>query len=421
METVSVREHARLTAGPTSQISLDEASIPASAFDWLCRQAQQFRASGAPLLHLEDKRWLKLDNYVGVIETPCGTRIEILPKHTRAAVDVVTARVVLVNMLRRCLDLPVRDVGPAALHTFDTPVSEWIIGQFLGELDALVRRGLRFDYHAVDEEARFLRGRLLVARQLRQPAGRAHHFQIEHQVFDVDRAENRLVCAALDKVAQLTRDAGHWRLAHELAHQLASVPRSRDVASDFRRWSSDRLMSHYGAIRSWCELILGEQNPLSTLGIWIGRSLLFPMERVFERFVEACLRAQLPADAVLRTQASGRWLCHTVSRPLFQLRPDFVIERAGYRYVVDAKWKLLDAADVERNYGLSQSDFYQLFAYGQRYLKGQGRMALIYPRTADFSEPLDTFHFDDRLTLDVLPLDLESGCGLGYVLPLNRA
>ncbi|HWU67594.1 MAG TPA: McrC family protein [Stenotrophobium sp.] len=418
METVTVREHARLTTGPVAHADLDQASIPTSAFDWLCHQVQQCRAGGARLLHLEDRRWLKLDNYVGVIETPCGTRIEILPKHTRAPVDVATARAVLVRMLRRCLDLPVRDIGPAAVQAFDAPVSEWIIGQFLSELDALVRRGLRFDYHPVEEEVRFLRGRLQVARQLRQPAGRAHCFQVEHQVFDADRAENRLLCTALDKVASLTRDAGHWRLAHELVHQLAGVPRSHDIAGDFRRWSDGRLMGRYRTIRSWCGLILDDRTPLSALGTWMGRSLLFPMERVYERFVEACLRTRLPAGATLHAQASGQWLCRTSARPLFRLRPDFVIEHAGERCVVDAKWKLLDAADVEHNHGLAQTDFYQLFAYGQRYLAGQGRMALIYPRTEDFGEPLDTFHFDDRLSMDVLPLDLETGNWQGGHLPL---
>lgn len=417
MQLVTVREHARLTAGPVADPGgLDRASIPVSAFDWLCRQAQQYRSGGVPLLHLEDRRWLKLDNYVGVIETPCGTRIEILPKHTRGQTDVATARAVLVKMLSRCLDLPVRDVGPTALQTFDAPISEWIIQQFLRELSGLLRRGLRFDYHPVEEEMRFLRGRLLVARQLRQPAGRGAYFQVEHQVFDADRAENRLICTALDKVVRLTREAGNWRLAHELEHPLAGVRRSRDVSGDFRRWSSDRLMIHYRVIRTWCKLILGDQTPLSTLGDWTGRSLLFPMERVYERFVETCLRATLPTGATLRVQAGSQWLCRTVTRPLFQLRPDFVIDCDDERFVVDAKWKLLDAVDVEHHHGLAQSDFYQLFAYGQRYLNGRGRMALIYPRTPDFREPLDTFSFDGQLRLDVLPLDLESGSWPSQVL-----
>jgi 5-methylcytosine-specific restriction enzyme subunit McrC len=418
---VTVREHARLTTGPVAAGSMDEASIPSSAFDWLCHEAQRFRSRGAPLVQVEDRRWLRLDNYVGVLELPCGTRIEILPKHVRGETDVATARKVLVKMLRHGLRLPVRDTGPTALQTFDAPVSEWIIQQFLQELDMLVRRGLRFDYHPVEEEVRFLRGRLQIARQIRQPAGRQHLFQVEHQVFDANRPENRLLACALDKVAGMTREPANWRLAHELQHQLAEVSRSRDVASDFRQWSHDRLMSHYGSMRPWCELVIGNRNPMSTLGEWTGRSLLFPMEKVFENFVEACLRRRLPQGAKLKPQAANKYLCRQGSRKLFQLRPDFVIEHEGVTWVVDAKWKLLDAADVANNYGLSQGDFYQLFAYGKRYLSGKGQLVLVYPGTETFNAPLEAFDLEDGLWLDAAPLDLESGCLIGSALPDRNA
>ena len=371
MNTVSVREHARLTTGPVPGGSLDVASVPVSAFDWLCQEAQRYRTTGAPLVRIEGRHWLRLDNYVGVLETPCGTRIEILPKHVHGESDVASARRVLIRMLRVALHLPVRYSGPTALQTFDAPVSEWIIQQFLHELDALVRRGLRFDYQPVEEETRFLRGRLQLARQLRQPAGRQHLFQIEHQ--------------------------------------LVELPRSRDIAGDFRRWSSDRLMSHYAAIRSWCELILSDRNPMSAMGHWTGRSLLFPMEKVFEAYVEASLRRSLPPGARLRTQAASHYLCRQGDRRLFQLRPDFLIEHEDSVWVVDAKWKLLDVADVQNHYGLSQGDFYQLFAYGCRYRRGHGRLALVFPKTQRFPEPLETFNLDDGLLLDALPLDLESG------------
>jgi 5-methylcytosine-specific restriction enzyme subunit McrC len=407
---VTVREHARLTVGPVGAGSLDEASISQSAFDWLCREAQRHRAGGAPLVQVEGRNWLRLDNHVGVLESPCGTRIEILPKHTRAQADIASARKVLVRMLRHGLRLHVRDTGPTALQAFDAPVSEWIIGQFLRELDLLVRRGLRFDYHQVEEELRFLRGRLQVGRQIRQPAGRQHLFQVEHQVFDASRPENRLLACALDKVARMTREPANWRRSHELQHQVAEIRRSDDVAGDLRRWSSDRLMSHYQAIRPWCELILGNRNPMSALGEWTGRSLLFPMEKVFECYVEACLRRTLPAGAKLRTQAASRFLGRQGERRVFQLRPDFLVEHEGASWVVDAKWKLIDGADVANNHGLDQGDFYQLFAYGKRYLPATGgQLVLVYPGCESYREPLETFDFEDGMRLDVVPLDLETG------------
>ncbi len=80
--------------------------------------------------------------------------------------------------------------------------------------------------------------------------------------------------------------------------------------------------------------------------------------------------------------------------------------------MLDTKWKLLDGmkANGTDKYGLSQSDFYQLQAYGQSYLDGQGDVVLIYPKTAAFDRPLPVFEFPklEGLRLWVLPFCLKS-------------
>jgi len=131
------------------------------------------------------------------------------------------------------------------------------------------------------------------------------------------------------------------------------------------------------------------------------------MEKLFERYVARWLRQQLPAEAVLRTPARSQSLCRHAQQDFFQLQPDLFVTHQGQAWVLDTKWKLLDASDRARRYGLSQSDFYQLYAYGQKYLGGQGRMALVYPATERFQAPLPAFAFDERLHLEVLPFDLE--------------
>lgn len=419
MRSVVVREYARLTTAPVAQPTLDQAQIPESAFEWLCKESARLRQSGASLVQLDDRRWLRLDNYVGVIETPCGTRVEILPKCVDGADEVESARRVLRKMLARCLNLPTRETGPTSIQTFTAPLTEWVMGQFLAELEHLIKRGVRFDYRSVREQQHYLRGRLDVTRQLRQPPGRQHLFQIEHDLFDADRPENRLLRTALDRVCRITRDPGNWRLSHELATYLAPVPPTQDLAGDFRRWRDDRLMAHYRPVRPWCSLILNEQTPLSILGEWHGASLLFPMEKVFERYVEACLRRSLPPDAVLTPSASSQYLCSHKGESWFLLKPDFLVQRGRQRWVLDTKWKRLDESrggSLDK-YGLSQADFYQLFAYGQRYLEGRGTMFLLYPKTSSFHVPLDEFVFMDGLSLRVIPFDLEVGCVVGGFAP----
>jgi len=418
MHAVTVREYARITAGPIAVAKgLDQATVSDVAFDWLCKESERLRKGGAGLVQLEGRRWLRLDNYVGVIEAPDGTRIEILPKTFDEGDDVTQARRLLQKMLQRCLHLEPRISAPTGLQVFDGPLTEWVIYQFLTALDTLIKRGLRFEYHAVEEERQFLRGRLLVGRQLRQPPGRAHYFQVEHEVFDADRPENRLLRSALDKVCRQAKEAGNKRLAYELTHQLLDIPPSRDFAKDFGLWRSDRLTAHYRPVRPWCSLILNEQNPLTVLGDWTGNSLLFPMEQVFEAYVEVCLRRALRPGQTLKAQAASQYLATHDEQPWFQLRPDFLLFEDGATTVLDTKWKRLDASkgDSEYKYGLSQADFYQLYAYGQKYIGGCGRLVLLYPQTATFRESLSPFFFNDQLRLDVMPFDLTSGHVVGWM------
>lgn len=405
--SITIVEHGCLTTAASAQ-TLDERTIDQADFEWLA-QATVLGPNGATTLFRHDgARRLRASNHVGIVETPGGTAVEILPKHHDDAMSVAGTRRLLGRMIEAALDLPAREVGEAHLSLFEAPLSEWVARRFLDALDRLLKRGLRSDYLRVEEDERYLRGQLNVAAQLRQPPGRAHRFQIRHDVFSPNRPENRLLKSALAIVGARTRNAASWRLAHELLAVLHELPTSANPRDDFRRWSSDRLMTHYEPVRPWCELVLGRQSPLSVSGHWRGISMLFPMEKLFERYVEASLRRTLPPDAILKSQSASRHLCVYEEKGFFQLRPDLLLTVGDQRWILDAKWKRLDASNRDKRFGLSQSDFYQMFAYGQKYLEGVGDLALVYPRTTRFPVPLGPFGFSDKMRLWALPFDLDS-------------
>jgi 5-methylcytosine-specific restriction enzyme subunit McrC len=406
---ITIREYARLTTEAVEP-SLDLARVSPSAFDWLCELSAGFNRSGATLLQVEGRRTLKWDSYVGVLETPCGTRLEILPKHHEQDDCVAKSRRLLRKLIQRALQLKPREASIASLELFDAPLSEWVMAQFLAELDLLVKRGARFDYRRVEEEQRFLRGQLNVVAQMRQPPGRQHHFQIRHDVFLPDRAENRLLKLALEQVAKSTQDAANWRLANELRTMLAEVPASAQVDQDFRAWSRDRLMAHYQAVKPWCELILNRQMPMAVSGGWRGMSLLFPMEKLFECYVAGWLRNQLLPQARLTTQSSREYLCEHDSGQMFCLKPDLLIDLPERRWILDTKWKRVDARRRDTNYDLSQGDFYQLFAYGHKYRNASGEptLVLIYPYWSGLQQALPSFDYGQGMKLWVLPFDLDN-------------
>jgi 5-methylcytosine-specific restriction enzyme subunit McrC len=407
---IIVREYAWLTTTTLDSSTLDRRQISRSAFDWLCTVNSSLRSSGAALVHVENRYWVKLDNYVGVLQTPCGTQIEILPKHIESEDCISESRALLRRMLEKALDLPSREFETADLQVFNSPVTEWVIREFLNALDHLVKRGVRFDYQRVEEEQRFLRGQLNLARQLRQRPGHQINFHLRHDIFSPDRPENRLLKLGLERICTATRIAENWRLANELRNLLVEIPASTNIEDDFDRWSQDRLMAHYQKIKPWCELILYRQTPFALLGDWEGISLLFPMEKLFERYVEVYFRKNLWEGARLQTKPASRYLCKHDGAKIFRLEPDFLIEREDEKWILDTKWKLLDSADRGHNYGLSQSDFYQLFAYGRNYLHDQqhGCLVLIYPKRAGFLKALPIFSFSDERSLWVLPFDLHT-------------
>ncbi len=420
-DLITVREYAYISIARTGcpESTIDHAYISASAFDHLCELSASFSKHGAKVFELAGRRKLRLDQYVGVIETKCGTRIEILPKYVYINLNesnetaIEKERELLKKMLKVSLHLPYRDAGEANLSRFKQPIHEWIIDQFLCNFEKLIQRGLRFDYQRVQEEQKYLRGQLHHVKHMRQSPARKHIFPIEHDIYEVDRPENRLIKTALEVVCKKTRSSTNWKLAQELRLMTGEIPKSRNIVQDFKQWQSGRLLALYAEIKPWTELILSEYMPVSTHGGWRGMSLLFPMEKLFEHYVAYHLCRELN-DWEVKTQLSSQHICLYESRPIFRLKPDIQIQHKKTRkkIILDTKWKLLDQNNQTRRFGLKDSDIQQMFAYSYYYLDHASEVILVYPRQErKFSEEL-SFSFnlkDTPASLRVIPFDLDKG------------
>lgn len=152
-----------------------------------------------------------------------------------------------------------------------------------------------------------------------------------------------------------------------------------------------------------------QQMPIAVSGEWRGMSLLFPMEKLFEQYVEGWLREQLAPAARLTSQASRAYLCEHGQGRMFCLKPDLLIDTAEQRWILDTKWKRVDARKPETNYDLSQADFYQLFAYGHKYRINTGtpKLVLIYPSWSGLKQALPAFDYGQGMSLWALPFDLD--------------
>lgn len=391
--------------------------VPANVFGWLELESLRADDGGAAWLRpvrRRGRRAIQVTSFVGVVRAPDGFQIEVLPKVGKAiGGGAVDARRLLLDMLHCLNGFRHIRTDRAKVRATHMPLLEVFIGEFLLSVEHVVKRGLRSDYLSRQGNLFSLRGKLLVASHLRENLCRADRFFTEHDEYVPNRAENRLLHAALRCVLAISASQANQQLARELCFVFAEIPPSVQPDRDFQHVRLDRAMSYYDDALAWARLVLNERSPLTGVGGHHAPSLLFPMEAVFEAFVAKHLADQLTRPLLLKTQARSRHLVRHCGQDWFRLKPDLLVRDAGRDvFVLDTKWKLLDGSRSNGNdkYGLSQGDFYQLQAYGRSYLDGEGDVALIFPKTDCFDEPLPVFEFSAivGLRLWVLPFCLKS-------------
>ena len=396
--------------------------VPQSVFTWLedmCLKIEDGSPRWLKLTQRNGRRAIQVTSYVGVLRAPGGFQIEVLPKIGKVSSQENNeskkeARELLLQMLKCLFGFRHIQTSDAELLATKMPLLEVFIQQFLTSVQSVVKQGLRSDYIVVQDNLAALRGKIKISQHIRQNILRRDRFFTEHDLFTPDRPENRLLISALRSVLMLSRSQDNQRLARELCFVFDEVPESNNIQNDINSIRLDRGMSYYEHALNWAKLILSGTSPLSGAGSNNAPSLLFPMEAVFEAYVEKNLRKQLSDGFFLKSQVSSQYLVEHRKQKWFKMKPDLLVQDNQHdtRLLLDTKWKLLDSKKNSGSdkYQLSQTDFYQLYAYGHHYLKGVGNMALIYPKTEAFDKPLDVFGFQapDSLKLWVLPFCLKT-------------
>ena len=351
---------------------------------------------------------LAVQQYVGLIRTHTGCQFEILPKISKK-VNPDVARALLVKMLIKLVRSPFKEGVVANLHAHDMPLFEILMWQFLEHVRDIVRKGIARTYVGCQDNLLFLRGKLQVSEHIRRNLTDRSRFYCEFDEYETNRPTNRLIKRALEIVYRLTRDPLNQQYCREFLFWFDRVPGTQDYQRDFQAVQRDRLVQHYQAAMPICRLILSGLNPLIEQGDRRALSLLFPMHEVFENYVSGNLRETLKGWSV-NTQIRGQALIEEHDgKKFFHLAPDLELRNGEERVIGDIKWKLLNSN--ERNYGISQSDVYQLFAYSKKYLSARKKkiVLLIYPRTDDFEQPLPPFWYQkNEEVLHVLPYDLHA-------------
>jgi 5-methylcytosine-specific restriction enzyme subunit McrC len=351
---------------------------------------------------LRNQEFIKTRNHVGLVQTADGFWLEILPKITDKS---VTARIVLLNMLRCVPDFPFKSLKMAQLETAQMPIWEIFISTFLDELEKIMHRGLQRSYQLVESESGFLHGKWLIHKQLQQSKTLKTQFLIEHDLFHLDTPPNRIIKTCLAFLKTQTHTSLNVRRLTQIQVHWQDVPISTHIPTDLLEIQSPhRSYIHYQTALQWAAVFLANKSWLGQSGQSANVSLLFPMERLFEQNISYCFKKYM-TDFEIFTQQSNRFLIDDhAGKAQYKLRPDLMLHQNEKILIADAKWKQIDDQKPNNQYGIDQRDLYQLYAYGQKY--EASALFLIYPANRHFTKPLPPFRYDDKFSLWALPFDL---------------
>ena len=206
------------------------------------------------------------------------------------------------------------------------------------------------------------------------------------------------------KLQKLTTSAENSKEIRQLLTAFEMVEPSINYEKDFAKVNIDRSTSDYKMLMQWSKVFLMNKSFTTFSGKDQSRALLFPMESVYESYVAQNIKKVMGADGWnVSTQDKGHYL-FMEPRKQFALRPDIVLEKEGRVVVMDTKWKKL-INNERKNYGISQADMYQMYAYSKKYETSE--IWLLYPMNDEMKNHDDiSFDSGDGTKVNVFFVDV---------------
>lgn len=333
---------------------------------------------------------ITIRNYVGLIQMKNGFQIQVLPKISLSQDDAgnQATKKIFLNMLRSMKDFPSKVFNDASLKIDRMNLYELFINMYLQEVNQLVKKGIKSAYISKDDNLHFYKGKLLVADHIRTNLVHKERFYLSYDEFHPNRPENRLIKSTLLKLQKLTNSFQNSKRIRQLLTSFELVGVSTNYDKDFSRVVIDRNTKDYEMLMAWSNIFLRNKSFSTFSGSTVSRALLFPMESVFESYIaQQMKKTMIPAGWNVSTQDKGYYL-FTEPRKQFSLRPDIVMKKNEKVLVLDTKWKNLDTS---QNYGIAQSDMYQIYAYSKKYQAQD--VWLLYP-VNELVRELGPIHFN---------------------------
>ena len=422
-ETLYIKEYGTITIGPSNLSSNNNSflEVQEKTFDAITNfiEENQFQVDfdkAFSIFSKRGKRFIKVKNYVGVIETKEKIVIEILPKtfigKNGEEANIKESKKLLFTMLKTLKKSPFINLNVAHLkEENDFPILEVFISTYLDELIKLTTKELRGDYITIEDNCKFLKGKLLLKENIKLNSFNKTNFYCQFDEFNTNIPPNKLIKSTLYKLNNITESNKNKKKILKALQHFHSVNKSENIETDIAYCSTrEKALANYGNLIKWSKVFLKNKSFTNFSGNTINQAILFPMEKLFESYIAFLLKKHC-GNYSIKTQERRYFLIgqkknlhdlnYTLSK--FLLKPDVVIN--DLELIMDTKWKILNTSSTK--YDIKEADIYQMYAYGSKYLNAfnKPRLALIYPKNPFFQEKLLQFKYDDDMYLDVFPFD----------------
>ncbi len=357
------------------------------------------------------KDFIKVKNFVGVVETKDGTIIEILPKIllNNDKDQTTLTRKIFLKMLRHLKNSPFKSINTARLKTTNFPILEIFIFSFLVELEKVVKNGIRSHYQNVNQNVKYLKGTIDFNKQLQDNLIHKERFFVRFDEFNKNIPHNRIIKSCLNLLLKKTSSSKNKMRISNFLILMDAIKESENIEKDFMIIKeSNRLFTHYDRILQWAKVFLKGESFTNFKGNSLNKAILFPMEKIFEDYIAYGFKKYTPHFDISVQDKSKFLIDNHANNSKFRLKPDIVLSNDNNLYILDTKWKIINQHDFKKNYGINQADMYQLFAYAKKYSSFSKSLLLVllYPINESFTTPLKPFIYEDKLTLLVLPVNL---------------
>jgi len=414
MKCISVREYEELYEEKLNDMLGKDANKYKDSFNKLVSFIEEFTASpdnedAYQFMSVKKNRqfgeYVTFKNYVGLVELDNGLQIEILPKIEMVSDEEVKR--IFLNMLKSMKDFEGRTFNISSLKADNMNLYEIFISLYLQETYRLVKKGLKSAYNTIEDNLSVLKGKLKIKEHITKNLTHKDKFYVSHDEYTLNRPENRLIRTTLLLLINQTKNNNNKKLCKQLLNYFETVDVSYNVDADFSVITIDRANKDYETLLKWSKVFLKHKSFTTFSGQTKSKALLFQMDKLFESYVAKLLKYEL-ANSVynVSTQDSGYYLFDSPRK--FKLRPDIVVSQNESNIILDTKWKNLNTNERD-NYGISQSDMYQMYAYSKKY-KNAPVIWLLYPLNKEVQTLKKdiSFNSNDNVKVNTFFINLSS-------------